>query len=297
MSAKRKPANSIEAKLADHNIPQLADQLGKLSRTALGVVYSRATYGHLLRNNLNDPLGKKIIAALEYEPKEGNTRRFSAIGPLRTQILDGMVSDFISANPEGALVVNLGCGLCTRYERLESTGRLDPRKDGWVSIDMPPMVGLRNALWKVLSPDTARWQENIAGSVFESDWIAPVKRKPQGRILIMAEGVLGYYEPDVVKSFFHMLQANFSGATVLVTIIHPLREEMQKTESPTREKHKWFVETGKEIETMAPGMRVVREEPFNRRELLDPKKVEPETLVEIDRLPRNVTSGVMLRIG
>ncbi len=119
----------------------------------------------------------------------------------RTRILDDMVADFIRETEGPVTVVNLGCGLCTRYERLLADGKLDKNRAAWMNVDLPEMIELRDILWNSFSPDTEKQQLSFPCSVFSKDWTAKVDRSVP--TLFIIEGVLGYYEKAEVVSFLN----------------------------------------------------------------------------------------------
>ena len=82
-----------------------------------------ARYVNARRKNviISDPKTIEILARIEYDfsgKKEVSVG--SRIGvAIRTEILDEETNRFLSKNPD-TVVVNLGCGLDTRFERLDN---------------------------------------------------------------------------------------------------------------------------------------------------------------------------------
>ena len=69
---------------------------------------------------LKDPLSVEIVDALDYDPAKTKLFKISQLGAcLRTVILDEQVTRFLNRHPD-AVVVNLGCGLDTRFPRMDN---------------------------------------------------------------------------------------------------------------------------------------------------------------------------------
>jgi len=95
---------------------------------------------------------------------------------VRTEILDNATKAFIHKNPD-SVIVNIGCGLDTRYSGLYNG------KIRWYDLDLPESIKLRKQFFK----ETDRYYM-IAKSVFDYRWIQEI---PKGKpVLIIAEGVL-----------------------------------------------------------------------------------------------------------
>ena len=84
---------------------------------------------------------------------------------LRMRKFDKHVRDFLARNPDG-VVVHIGCGLDTRYERIG-----DNRVE-WFDLDVPEVMELRK---KLLATETSHYHA-ITSSVFETGWLAEVER-------------------------------------------------------------------------------------------------------------------------
>ena len=89
-----------------------------------------------------------------------------------------MVLDFLTRNPDG-IVVNIGCGLDTRFSRI------DDGKVEWYDLDFPEVIDVKKHFF----------QENdryhfISSSVLEFKWIENLSNKKNHPFLFIAEGVL-----------------------------------------------------------------------------------------------------------
>lgn len=119
---------------------------------------------------------------------------------LRLRRFDRHVCDFLTRNPDG-VVVHIGCGLDTRYERIGNDCV------EWFDLDVPKVMELR----KKLVATQAFHYHTITSSVFEADWLAEVERFKPRPFLFVAEGVLPYFEETQVRELFIRLSGHFPG--------------------------------------------------------------------------------------
>ncbi len=143
------------------------------------------------------PIHKKILKN-KYNPK------LSVTMALRSRRFDRYVSDFLLKYPEGT-VINLGCGLDTRFYRI------DNGKVIWYDIDFPEVIELRKRFMEENSRHFF-----IGRSILDREWLAEVRTI--GPFLILAEGVFMYLtEPDV-KGLFKMIRSDLGIAEIVCEV-------------------------------------------------------------------------------
>jgi len=137
---------------------------------------------------LHDPRAVEVYDKLagcpEFLMGMGKVDQF--VTAMRARQFDRFARAFLQHNP-GGLVVDLGCGLDTRFDRLDD-GRMN-----WIGIDLPEVIELRRGLL----PDGDRCR-TIPQSMLETSWREEVARarKP---VVYLAEGVFPYFSTAVVK--------------------------------------------------------------------------------------------------
>ena len=145
----------------------------------------------------DNPIHKKIVNG-KYNPK------LAATMALRSRRFDRYVCDFLKNSPMGT-VINFGCGLDTRFDRI------DNEKVTWFDIDFPEVIELRRRFMK----ENTRHQF-IAGSILDNAWTKTVKTG--GPYLILAEGVFMYLtEPDV-KDLLAMIYRELDSADIVCEV-------------------------------------------------------------------------------
>ena len=127
---------------------------------------------------------------------------------MRVRQFDTFARDFLARNPNG-LVVDLGCGLDTRFDRLDDDRMI------WLGIDLPEVIELRR---RYLS-DTERCK-TIAQSMFELSWLDEVTRlnKP---VIFLAEGVFPYFSTADVKPMVMAMAARFPAGELVFDAASP----------------------------------------------------------------------------
>jgi O-methyltransferase involved in polyketide biosynthesis len=128
---------------------------------------------------------------------------------LRGREFDCHTQDFLARHPD-AVVVHIGCGLDTRFERVCSE-QPDNGQVEWYDLDLPDVIELRR---KLIGGEEARYHL-LACSVLDSTWPDGVSAHRQRPFLFLAEGVLMYFDEAQIKSLVLTLREHFSGAELV----------------------------------------------------------------------------------
>lgn len=187
------------------------EDLHGIARTLLMPLACRALESVRPDAILHDP------RAVEVYTRAGGSRDFLLgvrghdifAAAMRVRQFDTIARDFLARQP-GALLVDLGCGLDTRFERLDD-GQLH-----WLGIDLPEVIELRAGLL----PDGERCRA-IAGSIFDPSWMDLVAAYNRP-VLFLAEGIFPYFTPDRVRPVLTGLAARFPGSELVFDGLNPL---------------------------------------------------------------------------
>jgi len=145
----------------------------------------------------DNPIHKKILKN-SYNPKLAVTMA------LRSRRFDRYVSDFLSKYPKGT-IINLGCGLDTRFYRIDNGTVI------WYDIDFPEVIELRRRFMEENSRHFF-----IGNSVLNPDWFLEVKTG--GPYLILAEGLLMYLTEAEVRELFNSIQRELGSAEIVCEV-------------------------------------------------------------------------------
>ena len=186
-------------------------KLTNVSRTAILTLRSRAAESKKKNPILKDPMAEFLLGRLESisSPEEkadllgrlpsGLTNHIA----IRARKYDSIADDFISRNPS-CTVVNLGCGLDTRYWRLKS------RECRYIELDLPEVISLkRELLGREIS------YERIGCSVLDSSWIDSVVFDGNKNFLLLAEGLFMYLPKKEVVGLFKAFSGRFLDSRVV----------------------------------------------------------------------------------
>ena len=145
-----------------------------------------------------------------------STNKAIAMLALRTKRFDEIVLDFLTRNSE-VIVVNIGCGLDTRFSRI------DDGKVEWYDLDFPEVIDVKKNFF----------QENdryhfISSSVLDFKWIETLSKNKNQPFLFIAEGVLQYLHEEEVKSLILKLQDKFPGCELVCEVAALFLANMMK---------------------------------------------------------------------
>ena len=170
-----------------------------VSETALLTLNGRAHQAGLPGAIIDDPMAIRLRDSFDVD-----FDRFGRKGQemaLRSLAADGCTIDYLREHPE-ATVVALAEGFQTSFWRLDSAVS-DPRFR-WVSIDLPPVIELRNRLL----PSSPRIT-TIAQSALDYSWMDDVDSSDG--VFITAEGLLMYLLPQQAMGLITECAKRFPG--------------------------------------------------------------------------------------
>ncbi len=180
-----------------------------VSKTAILTLRARAEEHQREDRLLEDPVAVEWLTKVEW-PAEldpwftSNVQQSTA---WRANDLDHIVRRYLQANP-GCAVVELGCGLSTRSQRLA----LDVPH--WVDIDLQEVIDLRRS-WGVGGASHAL----IASSVLDHAWMDQLPQHPAESHIFIAEGLLYYLPKAEVDALILALAERFAGSVLLQDVM------------------------------------------------------------------------------
>ena len=179
-----------------------------VSETQLITLWARAAETKHENPIIKDQKAVEIVNKIEYDfSKFDKDMLTQVMVAVRTEILDNATNAFIEKYPD-AIIINLGCGLDTRFSRL------DNNKIHWYDLDLPESINIRRHFFE----ERDRYKM-IAKSVFDYSWTDDIQANEH--VLIILEGLLVYFKEHEVKNLLNKLINTFEGAELLSTIIPP----------------------------------------------------------------------------
>lgn len=175
-----------------------------VSETALLTLKVRATEARRPDGVIDDPMAIQLVDAIDYDyAKFGFTRRQDMA--LRALAFDEATRSYLSDHP-AATVVALAEGLQTSFYRIEASGVSDRFR--WLTVDLPPIVDLRNQLLPTSERITV-----CAQSALDYGWMDAVDDS-EG-VFITAEGLLMYLQPAEAMGLITECAKRFPGGRMM----------------------------------------------------------------------------------
>ncbi|MCH9680625.1 MAG: class I SAM-dependent methyltransferase [Deltaproteobacteria bacterium] len=232
----------------------IAVDLGPVQQTLLIPLLGRAEQTRRAQGLIHDPKAVKIVESLDYDFDKwrGNPSLLGA--SLRTRMLDEEVEAFLALHPSGT-VVEIGCGLNTRFDRVDNgTVR-------WVDLDLPDTIALRRRLFE----DKERCSV-LSTSVLDFDWMDEVARMG-GPWCFISEAALIYLEEPQVRQVVAGLAERFAGAwfitdTVSRTMVDNQHRHDAMRHLPKDSWFRWVCDDPRSLEGWGPGIHLDRSRTF-----------------------------------
>lgn len=168
-----------------------------------------------------------------------------------TREFDRYTCDFLDRHPE-AVVVHIGCGLDSRFDRVDN-GQVE-----WYDLDLPEVIELRREL---IGDEGGRYHL-LAGSMLEAAWLDVVKAHLSRPCLFLAETVFVYFTEAQVKALVLRLRDYFPGAELVFDGWKPFEIWLGNrylANSPFAGLMQWGLWRGQELEGWDQNIRLLGE--------------------------------------
>ena len=229
-------------------------ELGPVQETLLIPLLARARETEKPRGLLHDPRALEIVRALDYDFSKWEGGRSLAGAMLRARMFDHYVETFLQACPHGT-VVDLGCGLDTRFERLDN-GQVR-----WFDLDLPDVIALRQCFF-----DNTPRRTMIAASLLDCAWMDQVE-DAGGPWMFVAEAVLIYLDALDARCVLATLAQRFPGArlafdTTAAKMVDSQASHDAMRHLPRDSWFRWRCDDPREIESWGANLRLLSSETF-----------------------------------
>lgn len=196
-------------------------EIGDVAATSFVTLYCHAIESQAKDPILDDPKAveithelNKILCGsknrLDKDLIKGKLRKEMVIHiAIRAKQYDKYVCDFLENSPDG-IVVNIGCGLDSRFLRVDN-GRVI-----FYDLDLPEVIDIKKQFFK----ENERYHF-ISSSVLDHEWMSIVAEH-EGPFLFMAEGVFMYLHREDVQSLILKLKSEFPGSELVCEVFNSL---------------------------------------------------------------------------
>jgi O-methyltransferase involved in polyketide biosynthesis len=190
-----------------------------------------------------DTKAGEILGKIDYDFSNFGKSTLSSLSvAIRAKYFDDLTRHFITTN-KNPIVVNIGCGLDTRYDRVgkESAQAI------WYELDLPEVIKLREQL--IAKPANSNY---LPYSMLDINWMEEVKEKHfTGNFLFILEGVLMYFDKEDQVYFFQELAKKFPHSDLNFDVINKWMSKnshRHNTAKKTNASFKFGVDNDQEFE-------------------------------------------------
>jgi len=230
----------------EDNLPkQSIRNLNAVSKTLLIPLYYRAMESQRSDALVQDPMAVRLVNTLDGNFTDVQSMKNEQVNILlRVREFDRQARAFLAQYPDG-VIVDLGCGLDTRFERVDN-GHFN-----WYGLDLPEVIELRRELLE----ETPR-SHLIGCSVLDFSWMNVLAGQAGKHILFLAEAVLVYLHEDDVNGLVRALADRFPGAELVCDAFSPIVVRFHPRPNAVAQPH-WGLKDDRDVEAWAPGIRLL----------------------------------------
>jgi methyltransferase (TIGR00027 family) len=195
--------------------------LSQVSRTAILLLICRAVESQRNPSEFNDPLAvlglERLLSVASAEDRrwiikhkrryEGIQGRDAVAGVRRGRVFDNAANRFIAEHAQST-VINLACGLDTRFWRIENA------KCRYIELDLPPVIELKKEILK-----EHLGYEVLGCSVLDTSWIDQVTIHGNTDFLLIAEGLFMWLPPQEAARLFKEIGERFDRSQLVLDMV------------------------------------------------------------------------------
>lgn len=235
-------------------------QLSKEKETLLIPLIARAKESKKDAPIIYDKKAMTIADLVDYDfgslkiPKKTNTMMC-----IRGKMLDNYVKRYLFNN-KNCVVLHLGCGLDSRYERLRDDNVL------WYDLDFKEVIELREAFY-----ERSNKYHMIASSATEKDWIQKIP-KDYENYLVLAEGLFMYLEENEIKDLLKGIEDHIGSYTLVFDAYSQMTAKHGKNHPSLKKTGatiKWGIDDERALEHWDLGVQFIQEKYFYEYEGLE----------------------------
>ena len=171
---------------------------------------------------LNDKDAESIWGSCGFEIKGKSKSKWLAYNmAMRARIFDDLTRNELSLNPD-ALVLHLGCGLDSRYNRIQSPAVK------WIDIDMDEVITVRKSFYK----ETQNYSM-LGMNLKDSEKL--LKLPDATNVIVIMEGVSMYLKNEELLKIMHILNEKYYHVHLLLDTYTVFAAKASKYKNPVNE--------------------------------------------------------------
>jgi O-methyltransferase involved in polyketide biosynthesis len=211
-------------------------------------------YAHAQESQRSDaiihgPRAEELVAGIDHDFSQSQLDATNqAAACVRLRQFDRFAQAFLDVHPD-SIVVHIGCGLDTRFDRVDN-GRVT-----WYDLDLPPVIALRRELLE----ETSRYKM-LATDALDLAWLDVIGEQADKPLLVIAEGVFMYFTDAEMQRLVLTIHKRFPNAELVFDVASPLIIKLQnfklaRLKSDVR--MHWALKDYNTLERWASGIRLL----------------------------------------
>ena len=249
--------------------------LDKEKETLLIPLYGKAIESKKKTPILLDTKAIEIVEKIDYDFKSlkipGKTNTMMC---LRAKLFDNFVIDYLH-NKNKSIVLHLGCGLDSRFDRINNS------KVDWYDLDFKEVIDIRQKFY----PESEKYHL-IASSVMTPEWINKI---PVGEenYLVIAEGLFMYLKEDEIKALLNSIKKMIGRYTLIFDAYSVYTAKKVKNHpsiKKTGAKIYWGIDNPNELTNWDPGIRFIKDIVFTSNEEIKKMDLGTKLIYQIANL-------------
>lgn len=220
------------------------------AETMLQSFYARAKYSKSKNHKFYDAKAIELIDKIDYDFSDAEKDATMGNGVIaRTLVFDELVKKFIEKNPS-CTVVNIACGLDTRFYRM------DNGKITWYNLDLPETIAIRNQIYQESGRVSA-----IGISALDPAWTDKVEVR--GKMLFIIEGLSMYLTAEENAKILKIIKDSFDNAYILMECLAKMwvkKERIEKSIQKTGAKFLFGADCFEDLGNMTEGYHKVKDD-------------------------------------
>ena len=220
------------------------------AETMLQSFYARAQYSKNKHTKFYDAKAVELVEKIDYDFSSAAKDSTMGKGVIaRTIVFDELVKDFIEKNPD-CTVVNIACGLDTRFYRM------DNGKITWYNLDLQETIAIRDQIFE----ESGR-VSTIGISALDPAWANEVKVR--GKMLFIIEGLSMYLTSEENGQILKIIKDNFDNAYILMECLAKTwvkKEGIEKSIQQTGSRFVFGADHFEELGKMTEGYHKIKDD-------------------------------------
>lgn len=229
-------------------------EINGTAETMLQSFYARAKYSKAKGHKFYDAKAVELVDKIDYDFSRADSDSTMSNGVIaRTLVFDELVKEFIDKYPD-CTVVNIACGLDTRFYRMDN-GKLT-----WYNLDLPETIAIRDQIYNESSRVST-----IGISVLDSAWADKIEVR--GKMLFIIEGLSMYLTPEENATMLGIIRDNFDNATVMLECLAKKwvnKEDIEESIQKTGAKFVFGADSFDDLGDVAKGFRKIKDDNITR---------------------------------